>query len=115
MEQGSTDDREALLDAMFRAYREACAYPAESVNFMPEMWARIEAREDSVKWIGRIAKMLIATALAASLIVGMISSRNRSTGSNAFLNATFVQALRADRASDLEPFRLDRISESDLQ
>jgi hypothetical protein len=115
MGQGNDDGREALLDALLSAYRAACPNPDASANFMPEMWARIEARENSVKWIGRIAKALIATAVTASVILGMISSGNQSSGSNTFFDATFVQALTADRASDLEPFRLDRISELELQ
>jgi hypothetical protein len=115
MEQGNAGGREALLDAMFSAYRAACPNPDAGANFMPEMWARIEARENSVKWVGRIAKALIATAVAASVILGMISSGNQSSASNEFFDATFVQALTADQASNLEPFRLDRISELELQ
>jgi|SRR5579863_6305220 len=115
MEQGSADGLEALLDAMLSAYRAACSVQDASANFMPAMWARIEARQDSVKWIGRVARALIATAVAASVILGMISSRSRSSGSNEFFNATFVQALAADRVSNLEPLRLDRISELEVQ
>jgi len=47
--------------------------------------------------------------LAASVILGMmISSMNQSS---AFFNATFVDALRADHASTLEPLHLHRISQ----
>lgn len=115
MEQGNPGGRDALLDEMFSAYRAACPNPDASADFMPEMWARIEARENSVKWIGRMARALIAAAVAASVILGIISAGKQSSGANAFFNATFVQALSADRASSLEPFRLDRISEPDLQ
>ena len=112
MEQGNPGDREALLAAMFRDYRAACPNPEAGANFMPNIWAQIEAREESVKWIGRVSKALVAASLAASVILGMISSRRQSV---AFFDATFVQALRADRASNLEPFRLDRIAEVDPQ
>jgi hypothetical protein len=112
MEHGNSGDHEARLDAMFRAYRAACPDPDASANFMPNMWARIEAREDSVNWVGRVAKALVAAALAASVILGMISSSNQSI---AFFDSTFVQALRADQASNLDQFRLDRISELELQ
>ncbi len=111
MERRNPGDREALLDAMFRAYRAAC--PDASADFMPNLWARIEAHEVSTNWFARVAKALVAAALAASVLLGMmISSRNQSS---AFFDATFVQALRADDAAKLEPFRLDRLSESDLQ
>lgn len=112
MERGNPGDSEALLDAMFRAYRAACPDPDASANFMPNMWARIEAREVSTNWFARVAKVLVAASLAASAILGLISSGNPSS---AFFDSTFVQALRADHAANLEPFRLDRISESDLQ
>jgi len=113
MEQGNSsgqsNDREARLDELFRAYRVACPNPEPGANFMPNIWARIEAREVSTNWFGRVAKTLVTAALAASLILGMIiSSLNQSS---AFFNATFVEALRADHASTLEPLHLDRISQ----
>jgi len=112
MEQGNPVDHEGLLDAMFRAYRAACPDPAENANFVHDLRVRIEAREVSSNWFAWVARALVAAALAASVILGTISSRNQSS---AFFNATFVQALLADHASTLEPFRLDRISEVELQ
>jgi hypothetical protein len=107
MEQENSN--ELRLDKMFRAYVSACPIPEASANFMPALWARIEAREVSTNWFGRVAKTLVTAALAASVILGlMISSRNQS---NAFFDATFVDALRADHASTLEPLHLDRISQ----
>ncbi len=100
---------EARLDRLFRAYREAWPSLEPGANFMPDMWARIEARENSTNWFGRVAKTLVTAALAASVILGMMmSSINQSS---AFFNATFVDALRADHASSLEPLHLDRISQ----
>jgi hypothetical protein len=108
MEQGNSSERESRLDEMFRAYRDACPVPDVSANFMPALWARIEAREVSTNWFGHVAKALVTAALAASVILGMmISSTNQSS---AFFNATFVDALRADHVSTLEPLHLDRIS-----
>jgi hypothetical protein len=108
MEQGNSD--EARLDELFRAYCAACDEGAEpSSNFMPNIWARIEAREVSTNWFGRVAKTLVTAALTATVILGIImSSMNQSS---AFLNGTFVDALRADHASTLEPLHLDRISQ----
>jgi hypothetical protein len=105
-----TDANEARLDELFRAYRAACPEPDARANFMPALWARIEALEVSTNWFGRVAKVLVTSAVVLSLVLGMmiISSRSQS---NAFLNATFVEALRADQASALEPLHLDRISQ----
>lgn len=107
MEQGNSS--ESRLDGLFRAYREACPDPEASVNFTPEMWARIEAREISTNnWFRRVAKVLVTTAVAASVVLGMmVSSANRST---AFFNATFVDALQADQVAALEPLHVDRLS-----
>ena len=117
MEQGNSNE-DARLDEMFRAYREACPDGAfldntASTTFMPNMWARIEARENSTNWFGRVAKTLVTAALAASVILGMmVSSTNQA---NSFFDATFVDALRADQASSLEPLQLDRISHMESQ
>src|ERR1700744_1740035 len=101
MQQGNSSEREFRLDELFRVYRDACPTPDVSANFMPALWARIEAREVFTNWFGRVAKALVTAALAASVILGMmISSTNQSS---AFFNATFVDALRADHASSLEP------------
>jgi hypothetical protein len=108
MEQGNSSQSESRLDEMFRAYRDACPVPDVSANFMPALWARIEAREVSTNWFGHVAKALVTAALAASVILGMMISSTNS--SSAFFNATFVDALRADHASTLEPLHLDRIS-----
>jgi hypothetical protein len=113
MKQTDPSESESRLDDLFRAYGAACPEPDASVSFMPDLWASIEAREASRNWFGRVAKALVTAALAASaigvLISGiMISSRNQSS---AFFNATFVEALRDDRMSTLEPLHLDRIYE----
>jgi hypothetical protein len=107
MLQGNPSD-DAHLDQMFRAYRAACPDPDASASFMPGMWAKIDARENTTNWFGRFAKVLVTAALAASVILGMmVSSANQSNG---FFDATFVEALSADHTSSLEPLHLDRIS-----
>jgi uncharacterized protein (DUF58 family) len=112
MEQGNSNRKSSgdeALDELFRAYRAVCPDPEASPSFMPKMWARIESREKSTNWFGRVAKTLVTAALAASVILAIIiSSMNQSS---AFFNATFVDALRADHASALEPLHLDRISQ----
>jgi anti-sigma factor RsiW len=104
---------DAQLDEMFRAYRTACPDPEGSVNFMPGIWARIEAREVSTNWFGRVAKALVTAAIAASVILGMMTTS--ANQSSSFFDATFVEALRADHVSSLEPLHLDRISYMEQQ
>ena len=113
MEQRDPSKSEARLDDLFRTYRAVCPDPEPSVNFIPDMWARIETRKISSNWFGRVAKVLVTSALALSAILGtMISSRNQSS---AFFDATFVEALRADQMSSLEPLNLDRISQLETE
>lgn len=104
---------ELQLDQLFLAYRESFTDPAPSVNFTPELWARIEAREVSSNLFGRMAKALVTAALAASVILGlMMSTLNQK---DTAFNGTYLEALSADHASTLEPLNLDRVSEMEQQ
>ena len=114
----SSNESERRLDDLFRAYHDACPDFDASANFMPNLWARIEARQVSTNWFGRVAKALVFAGVAASVILGMlVSSMNSrvSTASPLDLNATFIQALTEDRAASLEPLQMDRISELEQQ
>jgi hypothetical protein len=113
MEQESSSERDTYLDDMFRAYRDACPDPDPSPNFMPAIWARIEAREGSRNWFGHVAKALVTAALAASVILGMMISGSNQP--NSFFDATFVDALRADHVATLEPLQLERITVLETQ
>ncbi|MGA2715410.1 MAG: hypothetical protein ABSG41_20100 [Bryobacteraceae bacterium] len=110
MEQGNSSEHR--LDELFRAYRQACPDPEASVNFMPAIWAKIEAREGSTTWFRRVAKALVTVAVAASVILGLMVSPLVSSANHpsAFFNATFVDALQADQVAALEPLHIDRIS-----
>jgi|SRR5579883_947614 hypothetical protein len=105
------DERESRLDELFRAYAEACPNPEPSANFMPRIWAGIEAREASRNVFGRMARALVTAALATSAILALLVSMSSDRG----FSGTFVQALTADNVSQLEPFHLDRISEMEQQ
>jgi hypothetical protein len=113
MERQDPAEGDYRLEELFLAYREACPDTDGRANFMPEIWAGIEARESSTNWFGRVAKALVTAAVAASVILGMLmSSTNRS---NEFFNATFVDALQADHVATLEPLQIERISALESQ
>ena len=105
---GSDDNR---LDDLFHAYREACGALEPSVNFMPAMWAKIEAREESSTIFSRCAKALVTAALGASVVMGLMSSSHTQPVPS--FEGSYIQALAADRVSDLEPLQVERISELD--
>lgn len=102
-------DPEANLNELFLAYREAMPDPEAGANFMPQMWAKIEARENSSNWFGKLAKTLVTAALAASAVLALLISASNQPGAF-FLNGSLVEAVAMENASMLEPFHLDRIS-----
>jgi len=108
------EDRNAELTEWLRAYREAVIEPDAGINFMPQLWARIEARQASTNLFGRMAKALVTAALAATVILGlMLSTVNHQPDSS--FNGTYIEALSMDHASSLEPLNLERISELEQQ
>jgi hypothetical protein len=114
--RGSEDganSSEAQLDSLFHAYRQACPDPEPSVNFMPEMWAKIEAREASGTVFNRLAKMLVTAALGASVVMALLSAAWNQPAPT--YEGSYIQALAADHASDLEPLQVERISELEQQ
>lgn len=54
------------LDKLLRQYRAACPETEASANFMPAVWARIDARKKSERWLVRWVNSF---ATAAALIV----------------------------------------------
>jgi hypothetical protein len=91
-----SDDQE--LDALFRAYHDACEAPEASANFMPNLWARIESRQGFAFSFRRMANALTTAAVAASLALGIYMSIPRSSSID--LNQTYVEALAESNASD---------------
>jgi len=112
-------EKDRQLDELLNAYRSACPDFEPGASFMPGIWARIDEREVSTNWFGRIAKTLVTAAVAASAILAlMLSSFNHQTFNHQaaeFLNGTFVEALRADQVAELEPFHVDHIAELEQQ
>ena len=109
--QASENEAGARLDTLFHAYRNACPDPEPSVNFMPEMWAKIEAREASSNVFNRFAKALVTAALGASVLMGLLSASYNQPAVPSSSDGTYIQALAADHLSELEPLQVERISE----
>jgi hypothetical protein len=84
-----SDDQE--LDALFRAYHDACMAPEASANFMPSLWARIESRQRYTFSFRRMANALTTAAVAASLALGIYMSIPRSSAFDN--NRTYVEEL----------------------
>ncbi len=106
---GGGDDNECL-DNLLHAYRAACPDPDPSVNFMPSLWAKIEAREASSTVFSRVAKALVTAALSASVLMALLAASSSQSGVS-FDGSAYIQALAADHVSDLEPLQVERISD----
>jgi len=64
-------NNEERLDALFRAYREACPDRDASPNFMPNLWQRIESRQTFAFSFRRMAGAFVTAALALSVALGV--------------------------------------------
>ena len=81
---------EQRLDALFRAYRDACPTPEASANFMPNLWQRIEAHQTYTFSFRRMANAFVTAALALSLGLGVYMSIPRS---NSYSSQSYIEAL----------------------
>lgn len=106
-----SDDQE--LDALFRAYYDACAAPEASANFMPNLWARIESRQRFTFSFRLMANALTTAAVAASLALGIYMSIPRSGSIDK--NLTYVEVLAESNPPDsmdlVNPVTLDLSAE----
>lgn len=67
----TSGNNEERLDALFRAYREACPDRDPGPNFMPNLWQRIEARQTFTFSLRRMANGFVTAALALSVALGI--------------------------------------------
>ena len=102
--RGSDDEK---LDALFQAYGSACPNPDPSANFMPNLWQRIEARQNFAFSFQRLASAFVTAALALSIALGAYMSIPRST----YYTQTYIEALAEDNAletpENVSPVHLD--------
>jgi hypothetical protein len=93
--QGSHEER---LDALFRAYGEACVTPEPSSNFMPHLWQRIESRQTFSFLFRRVAGGFVTAAIAATLAMALYLATPRHTAP--FYTSTYVEVLAASHGTD---------------
>jgi hypothetical protein len=96
--QGSQDDQ---LDALFRAYRDACPAPEPGVNFMPQLWRRIESRQSYSFSFRRMANALVTAAVAASICLGVYTTIHRPSDSAAY-SQSYVETLAGNDIIDTD-------------
>lgn len=96
-------DRDAELNALFRAYRAACPEKEPSANFMPEVWRRIEERQHSQFLLGRWARALVTAAAVLSLGMAAYLYIPHAHGT-VFSFESYVEAIAAGHAVDSAEF-----------
>lgn len=64
------------LDELLRNYRAACPDTDASANFMPGVWARIEARKKSELWLVRWVNSFATAAAVVVMVLGIMLYRN---------------------------------------
>ena len=99
---------DARLDALLRAYRDACPTPEPSANFMPNLWQRIESRQSFTFSFQRMANAFVTAAVALSIALGVYMSipRSNSSYSQSYLEA-LADADALDTPDYVAPVRLD--------
>ena len=100
---------EERLDALFDAYRKACPDGEASVNFMPDLWQRIEARQGFLFSFRRMASALVPAAVALSIALGVYAYTPRHIATSS--PQTYIEALAEANPIDtpdiVGPVRLD--------
>jgi len=82
---------EERLDALFRAYREACTAPEPGANFMPNIWERIESRQSVTFSLRRMASAFVTAAVALSIAMGVYLSLPHSNPN--YYSQSYIEAL----------------------
>ena len=87
------------LDALFARYREACPDVDPSANFMPNLWARIDAKRGWT-WHLRVyaRRMAVAAAAACALLVGI--QFGSTWQKESLLSQSYVDVLRDSAATE---------------
>src|SRR5689334_6589897 len=99
MDHDKMGSDETRLDALFAAYRDACPDSEPSANFMPQLWQKIEAREENSTVFGRLARNLVTAALALSVVLGLAVTLSHSRTS-ALPSESYVEVLAEEQARE---------------
>ena len=65
-------ENEQKLEQLFAAYRQACPETEASVNFMPNLWSKIDARRKSDAGIWRWMNAMASVAAAVVMVLGLM-------------------------------------------
>src|ERR1700734_3252304 len=85
-------DQNTQLDQLFERYRTAVPDPEASVNFMPELWRKIEARQFFLARLKKLTHVFVVAAAAICLFLGIALQVPVSNGRQA-VTGNYVDVL----------------------
>ncbi|MGA7409771.1 MAG: hypothetical protein WBW33_04755 [Bryobacteraceae bacterium] len=88
------------LNELFERYREACPEIEPSANFMPAIWGRIEKRGSFPLVFERLTRMFVAGAVAACLLLTVLTALPARRNTSPVGPATYADALYADSSAE---------------
>ena len=71
MDQRNLDLGTGEMDHLFATYRTAVPDPEASVNFMPDLWRKIETRQFFLSRVKKLTQIFVAAAAAICLLLGI--------------------------------------------
>ena len=86
------------LDRLFSRYRAACTDIDASQNFMPDLWARIEARGAFWPTFERLSRFALAICATACLVLLLLDVR--TFGGAQSLAPTYADELASEQNSE---------------
>jgi len=99
------------LDQLFERYRTSVPDPEASVNFMPELWRKIEARQFFLSRFKKLTQVFVVAAAAICLLLGIALQIPVSSGSQE-VRGNYVDVLAdANPTENLAPLgiRIDYV------
>ena len=91
------DRMENEFDALLAEYRDACGQPEGSPEFMPKLWARIEARRSGNASVFRTwVQVCVVAAIALTLLMAIVIPRIQRMP---VYNASYEDVLADEHAS----------------
>ena len=87
-------DFDGLLDGLMKQYRREIGEPEASVNFMPRLWQKIEAKRTFAFRFRRMTQLFVGAAAAICLLIAGVSTV-MPTRNAPQLHGTYLDALAA--------------------
>lgn len=85
------DRWDSELEQFFSRYKAVVPDPEPSANFMPDLWSKIDSRQNLVLGIRRLTQVFVAAAAAICLLFATYMAVPRSDNSR--LNGNYVDVL----------------------